>query len=135
MGSHRVNFAIFSRLSAPNDSGTSTASPLNGTEACSHRLAVRSATRHPHNRAAEFHWDVQHDLQSPLRLALHNMGVGPADGIRPGAAAPKQLRTAPLRGLGQRLLFLHDGRTCDLIQANPGTPQYWVGSNRSSRIC
>ena len=34
-----------------------------------------------------------------------------------GAAGPDQFRTAPLWGLGQRLFFLHDGRTGDLIQA------------------
>ena len=35
----------------------------------------------------------------------------------PGHAGPNQFRTAPLWGLGQRLFFLHDGRTSDLIQA------------------
>jgi CxxC motif-containing protein (DUF1111 family) len=32
-------------------------------------------------------------------------------------AAGDQFRTAPLWGLGQRLFFLHDGRTTDLLQA------------------
>ena len=32
-------------------------------------------------------------------------------------AGPDQFRTAPLWGLGQKLYFLHDGRTTDLIQA------------------
>lgn len=40
-----------------------------------------------------------------------------ADGIRQGSAAGDQFRTAPLWGLGQRLFFLHDGRTSDLVQA------------------
>ena len=30
---------------------------------------------------------------------------------------PREFRTAPLWGLGQRVFFLHDGRTKDLIQA------------------
>ena len=34
-----------------------------------------------------------------------------------GAAAGDQFRTAPLWGLGQRIFFLHDGRTSDLVQA------------------
>jgi CxxC motif-containing protein (DUF1111 family) len=50
-------------------------------------------------------------------FALHHMGGGLSDGIRQGAAGPDQFRTAPLWGLGQRLFFLHDGRTSDLIQA------------------
>jgi CxxC motif-containing protein (DUF1111 family) len=45
------------------------------------------------------------------------MGTGLADGIHQGSAGPNQFRTAPLWGLGQRLFFLHDGRTTDLIQA------------------
>jgi CxxC motif-containing protein (DUF1111 family) len=45
------------------------------------------------------------------------MGVGLADGVRQGGAGTDQFRTAPLWGLGQRLFFLHDGRTSDLIQA------------------
>jgi CxxC motif-containing protein (DUF1111 family) len=50
-------------------------------------------------------------------IALHHMGSGLADGITQGAAGPDQFRTAPLWGLGQRLFFLHDGRTSDLLQA------------------
>lgn len=44
------------------------------------------------------------------------MGAALADGINQGGAGPDQFRTAPLWGLGQRLFFLHDGRTADLMQ-------------------
>jgi CxxC motif-containing protein (DUF1111 family) len=50
-------------------------------------------------------------------FALHHMGTKLADGLTQGAAGPDQFRTAPLWGLGQRLFFLHDGRTADLTQA------------------
>jgi CxxC motif-containing protein (DUF1111 family) len=50
-------------------------------------------------------------------LALHNMGSGLADGVSQGLATGSEFRTAPLWGLGQRLFFLHDGRTSDLVQA------------------
>jgi CxxC motif-containing protein (DUF1111 family) len=50
-------------------------------------------------------------------LALHNMGPGLADDIVQGLAGPDEFRTAPLWGLGQRIFFLHDGRTTDLLQA------------------
>jgi len=45
------------------------------------------------------------------------MGADLADGITQGGAEPDQFRTAPLWGLGQRLFFLHDGRTKDLLEA------------------
>jgi CxxC motif-containing protein (DUF1111 family) len=50
-------------------------------------------------------------------LALHRMGPLLADNILQGAAAGDEFRTAPLWGLGQRIFFLHDGRTSDLVQA------------------
>jgi len=50
-------------------------------------------------------------------LLVHNMGTGLADGVSQGNAGPDEFRTAPLWGLGQRIFFLHDGRTKDLLQA------------------
>jgi CxxC motif-containing protein (DUF1111 family) len=50
-------------------------------------------------------------------LLLHNMGPGLADGISQGDARGDEFRTAPLWGLGQRIFFLHDGRTSDLRAA------------------
>ncbi len=50
-------------------------------------------------------------------LALHQMGPGLADDIRQGGAGPDEFRTAPLWGLGQRIFFLHDGRTRNLKEA------------------
>jgi CxxC motif-containing protein (DUF1111 family) len=50
-------------------------------------------------------------------LLIHDMGLGLADGVSQGEAGPREFRTAPLWGLGQRLFFLHDGRTSDLIAA------------------
>jgi CxxC motif-containing protein (DUF1111 family) len=50
-------------------------------------------------------------------LLLHDMGTGLADGISQGEAGPREFRTAPLWGLGQRIFLLHDGRTSDLLAA------------------
>jgi CxxC motif-containing protein (DUF1111 family) len=50
-------------------------------------------------------------------LLVHDMGAGLADGVSQGQAGPREFRTAPLWGLGQRIFFLHDGRTSDLIVA------------------
>ncbi|HYR42760.1 MAG TPA: di-heme oxidoredictase family protein [Terriglobia bacterium] len=49
-------------------------------------------------------------------LLVHDMGeLG--DGISQGAAGPNEFRTAPLWGVGQRIFFLHDGRTTNLLRA------------------
>ncbi len=50
-------------------------------------------------------------------LLVHDMGVGLADGVSQGSADGREFRSAPLWGLGQRIFFLHDGRTSDLISA------------------
>jgi CxxC motif-containing protein (DUF1111 family) len=50
-------------------------------------------------------------------LALHDMGAGLADNISQGLANGREFRTAPLWGIGQRIFFLHDGRTSDLLEA------------------
>ncbi len=62
-------------------------------------------------------------------LLVHHMGVRLADEVIQGAAGPDEFRTAPLWGVGQRMFFLHDGRTSDLAVAikehfSPAVPQY-----------
>lgn len=44
-------------------------------------------------------------------LLVHHMGAGLADHVSQGSAGPDEFRTAPLWGLGQRIFFLHDGRS------------------------
>jgi CxxC motif-containing protein (DUF1111 family) len=50
-------------------------------------------------------------------LLVHHMGGRLADDIIQGSAGPDEFRTTPLWGVGQRLFFLHDGRTNDLLAA------------------
>jgi CxxC motif-containing protein (DUF1111 family) len=50
-------------------------------------------------------------------LLVHHMGRDLADGITQGAAGPDEFRTAPLWGVGQRIFFMHDGRTSSLVEA------------------
>jgi CxxC motif-containing protein (DUF1111 family) len=50
-------------------------------------------------------------------FALHDMGTALADHITQGNANGTQFRSAPLWGIGQRIFFLHDGRTTDLVTA------------------
>lgn len=56
-------------------------------------------------------------IQPLSDFALHEMGVGLADGVSQGTANGNEFRTAPLWGVGQRIFFLHDGRTKDLHEA------------------
>ena len=50
-------------------------------------------------------------------LLIHHMGQGLADNVTQGLAQGDMFRTTPLWGVGQRLFFLHDGRTGDLLTA------------------
>jgi len=64
-------------------------------------------------------------------FALHHMGQDLADDIDQGLATGDMFRTAPLWGAGQRIFFLHDGRTSDLGEAvefhdSPGSEAHSV---------
>lgn len=50
-------------------------------------------------------------------LVLHHMGPCLADNVVQGKALGDMFRTAPLWGVGQRIFFLHDGRTSDIVAA------------------
>lgn len=117
MSSDVVNFAIFSRLLAPPTPAAATSSTVHGASLFS---AVGCALCHspvlqtgnsPYTGMSNISYNPYSDF------ALHHMGNNLADGIHQGAAGSDQFRTAPLWGLGQRLFFLHDGRTSDLFQA------------------
>ncbi|HEY2627999.1 MAG TPA: di-heme oxidoredictase family protein [Usitatibacter sp.] len=60
-------------------------------------------------------------------LLVHDMGPGLADGVSQGSAGGSEFRSAPLWGLGQRLFFLHDGRSNDLLDT---IAQHSSGSQR-----
>ena len=80
-----------------------------GCEAC------HTATLHTGNAAVAPLRNQPVNLYSDL--LLHDMGPGLADGVAQGEAGPREFRTAPLWGIGQRIYFLHDGRTRDLLIA------------------
>jgi CxxC motif-containing protein (DUF1111 family) len=72
-------------------------------------------------------------------LLVHNIGRGLADGVSQGSANGRQLRTASLWGLGQRVFFLRDGRTSDLMDAiqahgSSGSEANGVTSNSNALI-
>ena len=56
-----------------------------------------------------------------LQRATHRVGLYleglEGFGVSQGEASGREFRTAPLWGVGQRICFLHDGRTKDLHEA------------------
>jgi len=112
-----VQFAIFMRLSAPPTPGPSTDATGNGATlfeqvgctACHSPTLTSGQSRYTGMTGFAYH---------PYSdFAIHHMGKELDDGISQGAAGTDQFRTAPLWGVGQRLFFLHDGRTKDLGEA------------------
>jgi CxxC motif-containing protein (DUF1111 family) len=117
MTSDAANFAAFIRLSAPATPAASNASIQNGAALFS---STGCALCHSPSlkTGSSLFTGMSNVTYNPYSdFALHHMGVGLSDGVQQGGAGPDQFRTAPLWGLGQRLFFLHDGRTSDLIQA------------------
>ncbi len=119
--SDATKFAMFMRMLKPpvqQVSGPNTAQIVNGegifTEiGCNkcHKVSFvtgkSSITADLNNAEAKLFSD----------LAVHHMGSGLQDNIQQGTAQITQFRTAPLWGLGQRIFFLHDGRTSNLVDA------------------
>jgi CxxC motif-containing protein (DUF1111 family) len=117
MSSDLVNFAAFMRLSAPPTPAPMSASATNGANlfnAVGCALCHSSTLTTGKSKFAAMSNVTYHPYSD---FALHHMGSRLADGINQGAAGSDQFRTAPLWGVGQRLFFLHDGRTSDLLQA------------------
>jgi CxxC motif-containing protein (DUF1111 family) len=118
-------FADFMRMLAPPTPAPDTPSTVNGRAnfikiGCAHchtpslttgsKIASGSST----NPSAALS-NQKANLFSDL--LVHHMGKGLADGITQGGAGPDEFRTAPLWGVGQRIFFLHDGRTTNLVEA------------------
>jgi CxxC motif-containing protein (DUF1111 family) len=117
MSSDIGNFAAFMRLSAPPTPTPPTAETQHGAELFSAIGCVlcHSATL---TTAQSYYTGMSNVAYHPYSdFAIHHMGQRLADGVSQGSAGPDQFRTAPLWGAGQRLFFLHDGRTSDLLQA------------------
>ena len=119
-----LEFAIFMRELAPPQPapfsasavrgqqlfGTGTNNPGIGCFLC-HTPTMMTGPRHEtealQNQEAHLYSD----------LLIHHMGNGLADNVTQGLAEGDMFRTTPLWGVGQRMFFLHDGRTNDLLAA------------------
>ena len=112
-----INFSMAMRLSAPPTPAPFTASAQNGANLFTN---IGCALCHTTSLTTGIspYTGMSNETYHPYSdFALHHMGSGLSDGVTQGAAGPDQFRTAPLWGVGQRLFFLHDGRTSDLMQA------------------
>src|SRR5256712_7388716 len=115
--SEAVNFALFMAFRAPPAAAPDTPSTINGRRlfkeiGCA---LCHTPSLHTGNVSSPALRGKQANLFSDL--LLHNMGPKLADNILQGNAKGDEFRTAPLWGLGQRIFFLHDGRTTDLLEA------------------
>src|SRR5579862_1022253 len=107
-----VNFALFMRLSAPPQPVSPLSASQSNGQALFHSVGCDLCHSPSLTTAASPYTGMSAVTYHPYSdLAIHHMGSNLADGIVQGAAGPDEFRTAPLWGLGQRLFFLHDGRT------------------------
>jgi len=126
-GSDTVQFAMFMRLLAPPAQVTGTGSALisviNGEAAfgdvgCTACHRTQMTTGAPVSGGPRITTSLENvNARLFSDLAIHHMGTSLADNVQQGNASGDQFRTAPLWGLGQRIWFLHDGRTNNLLTA------------------
>jgi len=110
-------FATFARLSAPPTPAPATASTQAGAQLFD-QVGCTLCHSPSLTTGPSRYTGMSNVTYNPYSdFALHHMGVNLQDRITQGGAGGDQFRTAPLWGAGQRLFFLHDGRTSDLLQA------------------
>jgi CxxC motif-containing protein (DUF1111 family) len=118
-----VAFAMFMRLLAPPVPSTDTPG---GAASISRGQALFSAIGCATCHTATINSTQPSNFTNSLGNApvsafsdieIHHMGTGLADNVSQGGAGGDQFRTAPLWGVGQRIFFLHDGRTTNLLRA------------------
>jgi CxxC motif-containing protein (DUF1111 family) len=100
---------------APAPSGSSTATVSRGQQVFSNIGCAACHIPNQTTSASSFDPTFSKVSFSPLSdFAVHTMGTGLADNVSQGNANGQQFRSAPLWGVGQRIFFLHDGRTNDI---------------------
>jgi CxxC motif-containing protein (DUF1111 family) len=120
LSSDIVNFAAFMRLSAGPTPVTATAAAgaITPGEQAFNNVGCNLCHIKQHTTALSIFTNQSNVRFFPFSdFQLHDMGDGLQDQVNQGQADGTQFRTAPLWGLGQRIFFLHDGRTRDLLAA------------------
>jgi CxxC motif-containing protein (DUF1111 family) len=118
-----VAFAMFMRLLAPPVASTtvpggassiSSGKSLFSSIGCAtcHTVTINSTQN------SNITSSLANQSVNPLSdIEIHHMGTGLADNVSQGSAGGDQFRSAPLWGVGQRIFFLHDGRTSNILSA------------------
>lgn len=107
-------FTSFMRFLAPPTPAAQSTSAARGSTLFDSVGCVQCHTRNLTTDASRFTGMSNVTYHPFSDFAVHHMGSKLTDGISQGVAGPDEFRTAPLWGVGQRLFFLHDGRTSDL---------------------
>jgi len=116
VSSDAVLFAAFMRFLAPPTPAPATPSTTNGL-AVFNNVGCADCHTPSLTTGPSPYTPLNNATYSPFSdIAIHNMGAL-ADRVPQGAAASDEFRSAPLWGAGQRLFFLHDGRTANIVQA------------------
>jgi CxxC motif-containing protein (DUF1111 family) len=110
-------FAVFMRLSSPPIPVQLSASAQNGQSLFNSIGCALCHTATLQTGASTFTGMSNVTYHPFSDFAVHHMGSSLTDGVNQGAAGPDEFRTAPLWGVGQRIFFLHDGRTRNLLSA------------------
>jgi CxxC motif-containing protein (DUF1111 family) len=103
-----------STAAQPASSSTSGASVTRGNQVFTNIGCQACHTQSFTTAKAQLTGQSNVTIQPFSDFAVHDMGSGLADGVTQGTANGNEFRTAPLWGVGQRIFFLHDGRTKDL---------------------
>lgn len=111
------HFTDFMRLLAPPQPAEPTASTVRGQQVFMNIGCSLCHTPTLKTRGSDIEALSKQPVNLFSDLLLHDMGRGLADGVSQRLATGNEFRTAPLWGVGQRLFFLHDGRTSDLKTA------------------
>jgi hypothetical protein len=119
-----LEFAIFMRQLAPPQPAPFSASALRGQQLFGTGVNVPGVgcflCHTPLMKTGPHHeTEALQNLDAHLYsdLLIHHMGASLADNVTQGLAQGDMFRTTPLWGIGQRIFFLHDGRTSDLLAA------------------
>jgi len=112
--SDTAHFAAFMRLSAPPQPAPQNASAQRGSTLFDSIGCVHCHSRNLTTAKSPFTGMSNVTYHPFSDFAVHHLGSTLGDGVTQGVAITDEFRTAPLWGLGQRLFFLHDGRTSDL---------------------
>jgi CxxC motif-containing protein (DUF1111 family) len=112
-----VKFAVFMRLLAAPTPAPDNDSIVRGRKLFSDVGCALCHTPTLHTGKSSVPALRNKDVNLYSDLVLHGMGANLADDVAQGNARGDEFRTAPLWGLGQRVFFLHDGRTKDLLEA------------------